>query len=136
MGQKRLREPRKLRTVTSQVGVCRYNIHGSGAVRDTGNCKGLEPSSSHFLLRWKIQTPNSSFFSVLWWELLVSFLLPQGFDADRGTGGLFDLFIQKMFSSSSVITELHNDMRPFSGCSPQRLHYMTELSVCVARIFL
>lgn len=54
VGKKRLREPRKLRAVTSQAGFCRYNIHGSRVVRGTRNCKGLEPSSSHFRLRWKI----------------------------------------------------------------------------------
>lgn len=53
--------------------------------------------------------------TVIWWELFVSFLLPQGFDANRGTVGSFGLLIQKMFSSSSVITKLHNDMRSFSA---------------------
>lgn len=55
--------------------------------------------------------------TVIWWELFISFLLPQGFEANRGTVGSFHfhLFIQKMFYSSAVITKLHNDTRSFSA---------------------
>lgn len=51
--------------------------------------------------------------SVIWWELFISFLLPQGFDTNWGSVGSCGLLIQKMSPTSSVIRKLHSDMRSF-----------------------